>query len=233
MSTTQIVILVAALAVLAFVMMRRRRRHELQERFGAEYDRAVAEHDSRVAAERDLRERERRVAELELRDLPDESRTAYAARWRDVQATFVDDPAQAVDDADELVTRMLAEIGYPVDDRERQLADLSVDHAAVLEAYREAHEISSRSRQGRAATEELRNAIVDFRQLVTDLLGGDPTALGAETPPAADRAASPDESTGRATTPVEVDPGAQPPVTVEHGDEVHTARREHTDTTSR
>ncbi|WP_435820914.1 hypothetical protein [Micromonospora chersina] len=87
MSPTQVVVIVivvivlAALAAFAVVASRRR---ALKQRFGPEYDRAVAEQDSRGAAERELRERERRHAELELTPLSPESRARYAAAWEEL-----------------------------------------------------------------------------------------------------------------------------------------------------
>jgi len=177
MSPSQVVILivvlliVAAVAVFAITAGRRRR---LQNRFGPEYDRVVEEQDSRSAAERELRERERRHAELELRDLTPEARERYASGWSDVQARFVDDPTAAVGEADDLVTRLAAERGYPTENYEDQLATLSVEHARTLGHYRDAHAISVKHSRGEATTEELRMAMVHYRELFADLLGGQP-----------------------------------------------------------
>src|SRR3954469_9879490 len=159
MSSTSVVILVVVIVVIlaivaALVMVSRRR--ALQHRFGPEYDRAVAEGDSRTAAERELRERERRHAELELRDLTPEARTRYTAAWEEIQARFLDDPAGAVRDADTLVTELIAERGYPTGDYEEHVAHLSVEHARTLGNYRDAHEISLLSDRGEATTEQLR-----------------------------------------------------------------------------
>jgi hypothetical protein len=179
MSPSQIVILVVVilvvLAVVAVAVVVGRRRR-LRNRFGPEYDRAVAEQDSRSAAERELRERERRHAELEVRALPAEARQRYAAGWADVQARFVDDPAAAVGEADELVTRLAAERGYPTENYEDQLATLSVEHARTLGHYRDAHAISVKQSRGEATTEELRMALVHYRALFADLLGEQPVA---------------------------------------------------------
>jgi len=177
MSSTQIVVvivvvvIVAAVALLTWSALRRR---ALRERFGPEYDRAVAEQDGRVAAERELRDRERRHASLALMPLSDESRERYAQAWEELQVLFVDDPARAVGIADELVTRLVAERGYPTEDYEDQLAQLSVDHARTLGNYRDAHDIHLRNERGEAGTEDLRQAIVHYRTLVADLLGQQP-----------------------------------------------------------
>ncbi|MET7469932.1 hypothetical protein ABZU22_22125 [Micromonospora sp. NPDC005222] len=179
MSSTQvvvIVIVVAVIAALVAVAVVASRRRALRERFGPEYDRAVAEQDSRSAAERELRERERRHAELELTPLSPESRARYAAAWEELQVRFVDSPAETVGEADELVSRLIAERGYPTGDFSDQIAHLSVEHARTLTHYRDAHEIRQRNERGEAGTEDLRQALVHYRALFADLLGEDPVA---------------------------------------------------------
>jgi hypothetical protein len=177
MSSTQIVVIVLVIIIVlavAAVLAVMGRRRALRQRFGPEYDRAVAEQDSRAAAERELRDRERRHAELTLAPLSDESRDRYAAAWEEIQAQFVDSPSEAVNAADELVTRLIAERGYPTENYEDQLAHLSVEHARTLGHYRDAHEIHLRNVRGEASTEQLRQALVHYRQLFADLLGEDP-----------------------------------------------------------
>lgn len=184
MSPTQvvvIVIVVLVLAALAAVAVVASRRRALKQRFGPEYDRAVAEQDSRSAAERELRERERRHAQLELTPLSPESRARYAAAWEELQVRFIDSPAETVGDADELVGRLIAERGYPTGDFSEQIAHLSVEHARTLTHYRDAHEIRLRNERGEATTEELRQALVHYRALFADLLGEDP--VGHQPPP--------------------------------------------------
>ena len=145
----------------------------LRRRFGPEYDRVLAESPNRAAAENELRERERRHAQLDLRELTPESRTRYIGQWRALQAHFVDSPAEALGAADELITRLVAEIGYPTDDYDEQLAQLSVEHARNLAAYRDAHDVYLLSRKDQATTEQLRAALVRYRALVTELLGSE------------------------------------------------------------
>jgi hypothetical protein len=177
MTSTQIVILVVAIVVivaLVAVAVVAGRRRSLRQRFGPEYERVVAEQDSRGAAERELRERERRHAELELRPLPEESRARYAQEWAQVQARFVDSPEEAVRDGDALVTRLVGEIGYPTEDYDERIKTLSVDHGATLGHYRDGHEIFLRTERGEASTEQLRQALVHYRALFAELLGTDP-----------------------------------------------------------
>jgi len=67
--------------------------------------------------------------------------------------------------------------GYPMDDFDQRAADVSVDHPQVVENYRAANAISHRHAQGQASTEELRRAMVHYRSLFDELLGGDGTAI--------------------------------------------------------
>ncbi|MEV6523041.1 hypothetical protein AB0M43_13915 [Longispora sp. NPDC051575] len=174
MSSTLIIVfvfLLAAVLVLGLAGWVVYRRRSLRDRFGPEYDRVVGERASRAAAERELRDRERRHAQLTLRELTPDSRARYSAEWQDLQSRFLDEPGPAVDAADELVTRLIEERGYPAGDHDEQVAQLSVDHALTLDAYREAHAISVRNQRGEASTEELRQAVVSYRALVVELLG--------------------------------------------------------------
>ncbi|MEU8077712.1 hypothetical protein AB0B31_19935 [Catellatospora citrea] len=193
MDTGQIIMLLivlAAVAACAYVAWTALRRQSLRRRFGPEYDRAVAEHDTRTEAERDLRERERRHAELELRELTPEDRAKFVVRWHALQSHFIDAPADAVGEADVLVRDLITARGYPGDDDEEQLAQLSVDHAATLASYREAREIADRNSRGEAATEDLRIAVVRYRELVAQLLGEDPVPAEPTPTAAADAAAT-------------------------------------------
>jgi hypothetical protein len=180
MSPTQVTLLVILIVVVllligAAVVFSRRR--ALRQRFGPEYDRVVSSTDDRRAAERELRERERRHAELELRPLDPASREQYSSSWEEIQVQFVDAPDQAVGKADDLVTRLIAERGYPTGDYDDQLAHLSVEHARTLDHYRKAHEINERNTRGEATTEQLRQALVHYRALFADLLGTEPDRL--------------------------------------------------------
>ena len=180
-----IVLIIIVLVIVAAIVLavRAGRRKKLQKTFGPEYDRVVADADSRTEAERELRDREKRHAELELKPLSAESKAKYSVAWEEVQIQFVDAPETAVATADELTTRLIAERGYPTGDYDDQLATLSVEHARTLEHYRDAHAISERSRNGQADTEDLRQALVHYRALFADLLGENPIRNeGASTP---------------------------------------------------
>jgi hypothetical protein len=174
MSTVIIVVIVVAVivvGVVVFGVMALQRRRRLQERFGPEYDRLVGERDSRREAEAELTGRERRVRGLDIQPLTDVARAGYAGRWTSIQEEFVDMPADAVSGAQILVAAVMAERGYPVEQDDQVLADLSVGHSGTLDRYRAAEEISGKAAAGTASTEDLRQAMVHYRALFADLLG--------------------------------------------------------------
>lgn len=147
------------------------RRRKLQARFGPEYDKIVGERPSRRSAEAELAARQRRVRKLRLRDLTDAARDKYETRWIEAQERFVDDPSEAIADVQALVESVMRDRGYPVSGYQQTVADLSVTHARTLDRFRSAHEVSERTIAGQATTEELRVALLDYRELFGDLLG--------------------------------------------------------------
>jgi hypothetical protein len=167
-----VVVVLIVVAVVAAAASRRRR-HHLQERFGSEYDRTVDGADRRRQAEQDLRDREARHDQLELRPLSDASRQRYSQQWQEMQSGFVDRPQVAVADADRLITDLMRERGYPVDDFETRSDLVSVDHPDVVENYRTAHGIALRTIDGRTTTEDLRQAVVSYRALFEEMLVDD------------------------------------------------------------
>lgn len=147
-----------------------RRRSRLKQRFGPEYDRTVQAFGEPAKAEAVLAERERRVEALQIRPLETSQRDRFADNWRQVQAQFVDDPGGAVTLADRLVGEVMSARGYPVGEFEQRAADVSVNHPHVVEHFRAAREIALRRARGHASTEDLRQAMVHYRALFSDLL---------------------------------------------------------------
>ncbi|MCO5969975.1 hypothetical protein [Actinoallomurus soli] len=172
-ATVAVIVVVAVLVVaaLGFLAWRQQQRRRLRERFGPEYDRTVERHNSTREAEQELRAREQRHRELELRSLDPAVRDRYRADWQRVQEHFVDSPQSAVAEADNLLVRVMKDRGYPTEDYEQQVADLSVEHAGTIDRYRTAHDIRGRADAGRASTEDLRQAMVHYRALFAELLG--------------------------------------------------------------
>lgn len=182
MSTVMIIVLIAVVVVLAAatgVAVTRGRRtgggRSLKRRFGPEYDRAVARHDGDTrAAERDLGERVKRHGSLRTLPLDPAERERYAARWAVAQERFVESPSEAVAEADRLVAELASARGFPDSGHyEDQLDALSVHHAHHVHGYRSVHRAAlgtTGAEENRAATEELRAAMVEARALFDDLL---------------------------------------------------------------
>jgi hypothetical protein len=201
-TTITIVVIVLVVLIVAALIAFMARRAALRRRFGPEYDRAVADNQGQRAAERELRSREREHAKLELRTLSEADRERFTEQWRAVQTQFVLDPAGAVVAGDNLVTQLMNARGYPTGDYDNQLKYLSVEHARTLGHYRDAHEIFLRGQQGQASTEELRQALVHYRELVADLLDEAPQTIVDGTPPA-QQAGQPAQSVQDAQRPQE------------------------------
>jgi hypothetical protein len=168
-----IVIAIVAVAVVAGIVwaaMRARRTQTLREGFGPEYDRAVADAPSKHEAEAELEERRKRREELDIQPLTPAARDGYLSEWQTTQASFVDDPGEAIGEADSLIQRVMRERGYPVEDFDQRTADISVDHPDVVNNYRAAHGIATAHERGKASTEDLRQAMVHYRALFSELL---------------------------------------------------------------
>jgi hypothetical protein len=167
-----VIAVVAAIVLLGVVLnaARARRTRALQERFGGEYDRTVEQAGGRRGAERELREREKRHEELDIRPLSPEARDRYVRRWQSTQTRFVDDPKGAVVEADLLVQQVMKERGYPTEDFDQRVGEISVAHPQVVEKYRTATGIARASERGEASTEDLRQSVRHYRALFAELL---------------------------------------------------------------
>ena len=174
MDTWVWIAIAAAVVVVAVIVLAswfgRDRRRRLQDRFGPEYDRTVESADKRRDAERDLRDRVERHDALELHPLSDTARERYEREWGELQARFVDHPQVAVSAADGLVSDVMRDRGYPVEDFEEQSALVSVDHPRVVENYRRGHQIYIKTADGTASTEDLRVAVISYRDLFDELM---------------------------------------------------------------
>jgi FtsZ-interacting cell division protein ZipA len=177
--TVAIVVIGALAGVGIWLYERKSRSKGLKERFGPEYDKTLQDRGTKREAEAELLERKHRVESLTLRPLSPSDRTRYLEAWRMRQEHFVENPREAVIDADHLVEEVLRARGYPVGDFDRQAADVSVGHPNLVENYRAAHAIAHRSREGQASTEDLRNALLHFRALFSDLLEEQTLAVSA------------------------------------------------------
>jgi hypothetical protein len=164
------VVLLLLIGIGVWFSLRQRQTKRLQQRFGQEYGRAVTELGDRAKAESVLSEREKRVSRLTIEPLTPADASRFDQGWRGLQSRFVDSPAGALAEADQLIRELMLKRGYPMGDFERRAADISVDHPGVVEHYRAAHAIAMRGERGETNTEELRKAVIHYRALFDELL---------------------------------------------------------------
>ncbi len=175
-ATTMVIIgffaaaIIVAIAIGIWLFTKNRRTKELRSKFGPEYNRMARSEGDAARAEQLLQERQKRVKKLDITPLTDRQRHDFADKWEHAQARFVDDPAAAVASADVLVKEVMNIRGYPVADFEQRVADVSVDHPAVVQNYRLAHGIAIRHEREDVGIEKLREAMIHYRALFADLL---------------------------------------------------------------
>ena len=157
------VAILVVIAIVAWLLMRPGR--QLKKQFGSEYDRVVQRTGDKNAAHEELKQRLERHDNFRLRSLDGDEQDQYVADWRMLQRHFAKQPATGLLEADDLITRLLDDVGYPTDSFEQQAADLSASHADVVDDYRDARAVVRDTRAGSAGTEEIRQALLRYRRV--------------------------------------------------------------------
>jgi hypothetical protein len=165
-----VLVVVVLIAVGVYLQYRKAKTLALRQRFGSEYDLAVLKHGSTKEAEAKLAGRTARVQAFEIRNLGATERERFVAEWHTVQSRFVDHPKPAVTEADNLVNALLEARGYPLASFEQRAADISVTYPRVIENYRLAHAVAVRLSPVEATTEELRTAMIQYRDIFDELI---------------------------------------------------------------
>ena len=171
---TLIIAVVLALVVvgliLALVFVNSNRSKQLQNQFGDEYEHTVQALGDEKKAQAELDERQKHVETLDIHPLSVIERERYLADWAAVQSKFVDEPGPAIVAADRLIMEVMQMRAYPVSDFEQRAADLSVSYPALVSNYRAARAIALKNEQGKADTEELRQAMLYYHSLFDELV---------------------------------------------------------------
>lgn len=170
-TTTIIIVAVLALVVgglLGMAVMRAQRTRRLKDRFGPEYERTMERAGDKRHAEQELEERIEHVHQLNIRPLSEEEVNRYSLEWQETQREFVDEPLAALQKADRLIREVMKARGYPVEDFEQRVADISVDYPELVSDYRGMHRIAIKEK-GNVDTEEMRQAMVHGRALFENL----------------------------------------------------------------
>ena len=180
MNTTYIVIaavlvvIVIAVTISLPIFTQRKRVERLQSHFGSEYDHTVQTLGDEKKAQTELEGRKKHVESLDIRPLSVNEHERYLADWSAVQSKFVDEPGQAIVDADRLIMEVMHLRAYPISDFEQRAADVSVSYPALVSNYRAAREIALKNEQHQANTEDLRQAMIYYRSLFEELLETEP-----------------------------------------------------------
>lgn len=94
-----------------------------------------------------------------LRALPPEARDRYIHEWDDIEAKFVDNPEQAVREAEALVMSMLRDRGHPLTQRD------------LPDEVQRAHKLGYSSKD---KTEAMRQALLQYRAVMERMMGPEP-----------------------------------------------------------
>jgi hypothetical protein len=168
MAVSYVIVIVVIVVLVALAIALTMRQRAQRKQVGPEYDRLVREMGPR-RAKSEFAKRRQHVAELDIKPLSAERRTAYDTQWLSAQERFIDSPLEAVRSAAGLVTAVASDRGYPVDDDSQLLTDLSVNYGGQLDGYRRARRITEQAEV--AETEQLRQALLDHRAMFIELLG--------------------------------------------------------------
>jgi len=177
MDTTNTTVIILAVVVafiiggmLGMLMNRRQRTKRLQEKFGPEYERTVSEIGNARQAENDLEARLDHVRTLDIRPLSADEIHHFRNEWQMTQAEFVDEPLAAMQKSDRLIREVMKAKGYPVEDFEQRVADISVDYPELVADYRGLHLIALKGGDEEVSTEEMRQAMIHGRALFENLV---------------------------------------------------------------
>jgi len=156
--------------ILGMLMNRRQRTKRLQGKFGPEYERTVSEIGDSRQAENDLQARLDHVRTLDIRTLSADEIHRFKHDWQMTQAEFVDEPLTAMQKSDRLIREVMKAKGYPVEDFEQRIADISVDYPELVADYRGLHLIALKGAAEAVSTEEMRQAMIHGRALFENLV---------------------------------------------------------------
>lgn len=175
LSNTTVIILAVVVAfiiggMLGMLMNRRQRTKRLQDKFGPEYQRTVSEIGDARQAEHDLEARLDHVRTLDIRPLSADEIHHFRNEWQMTQAEFVDEPLTAMQKSDRLIREVMKAKGYPVEDFEQRVADISVDYPELVSDYRGLHLIALKGANEAVNTEEMRQAMIHGRALFENLV---------------------------------------------------------------
>jgi len=163
------VVLLIIVGLISMALARQRRSKRLQEQFGPEYDKTIDETGNKRQAEKELEERIAHVEALNIRPLTADQVNRYSIEWQKIQRDFVDEPLASLQKADRIIREVMKEKGYPVEDFEQRVADISVNYPELVTDYRGMHMIAIKEKD-KVTTEDMRQAMLHARALFENLI---------------------------------------------------------------
>lgn len=97
-------------------------------------------------------------------------RDRFLVAWHSTTSRFVEDPAQAISEADRLLADIMEARGLPMLDFDAASEELTVGHPHLAEHYRAARRIARQSEAGVAGTEALHRGLSHYKNMIDELL---------------------------------------------------------------
>lgn len=107
-----------------------------------------------------------------VRRLEPAARERYLAAWRGVQSRFPESPVLALSEADTIVTSLLGELGFPLDDPRPSAELLPEQQARVLDGFRAGRAIEQANTSSRSDAEQVREGMQHFDRVFAAVLEG-------------------------------------------------------------
>jgi hypothetical protein len=117
-------------------------------------------------AQTELDERQKHVKALDIRPLSVSERERYLADWTAVQSKFVDEPGQAIVDADRLIMEVMQSVLIQC----LTSSGRPISRSVILLGEQIISARGRAQKQHQADTEELRQAMIYYRSLFEELL---------------------------------------------------------------
>ncbi len=173
---------IVGLLIIAWIIYQTPKSKRPRGPFGREYDGAVSGSGRLDGARAKVEQRVNRADPPAIRPLSPDRRSRYSALWKNQLFRFVDEPETAVAEADHLVEEVMKERGYLVDGLDPGDPVVPAVRPQVVEDYRTAHEIVMEYRRRGSNTEDLRRAMISYRELFRQLLEDGPMPARAHHP---------------------------------------------------
>lgn len=109
---------------------------------------------------------------LPIERLSADSRERYLSAWRGVRSRYPERPVLALSEADTILTSLLGELGFPLDDPRPAAELLPEQHARVLDSFRAGHAIEQANTSSRSDEEQVRQGMQHFDRVFSALLEG-------------------------------------------------------------